>query len=351
MSERKKHSGKSRALSPHEVFVRRTCCKPATVASPGNSHVFRFPAIVLALVLLVACGGSRGGIGTELQPLPTGIDVESARMAVGGSLPPDMATTEIETVLQSRAMKADTLLFSDIIYVSETRVNGDVSCMDVTCTGSVDNDVIRFSLDDFDGNLGVNSEILDADNRNLAGYNKEYRLVMTDRGVTLGQGRSAGRIDDARFQFQSYGGWLDNNVFAVQYETATDGTDTLTWHTSYSFGKESGSNPTGSVAVMIWEGVMAGMNTETGHFVHGDAGIVYVLNPNVLDIVLNNIKNLNDGSSVSPLNFRATPTEGNFESAADDIKGSFYGTNHEEVGGVFNKDNIIGAFGATRAIR
>ena len=42
------------------------------------------------------------------------------------------------------------------------------------------------------------------------------------------------------------------------------------------------------------------------------------------------------------------PTNGKFESANGDIKGGFYGTNHGEVGGVFNRDGIIGAFGASR---
>ena len=48
--------------------------------------------------------------------------------------------------------------------------------------------------------------------------------------------------------------------------------------------------------------------------------------------------------------------EGKFDTHAE-IKGSFYGGNHEEVGGVFhtgnsegatNPDGITGAFGATR---
>ena len=34
--------------------------------------------------------------------------------------------------------------------------------------------------------------------------------------------------------------------------------------------------------------------------------------------------------------------------AASDIKATFYGPNHEEVGGVFERDNIVGAFGAKR---
>ena len=32
-----------------------------------------------------------------------------------------------------------------------------------------------------------------------------------------------------------------------------------------------------------------------------------------------------------------------------EIKGHFFGPDHEEVGGVFDRDNIAGAFGGTRA--
>ena len=48
---------------------------------------------------------------------------------------------------------------------------------------------------------------------------------------------------------------------------------------------------------------MVGMNIKTGHFVHGDARIVYSLGPNALYIAFKNIKGLNDGGNVSNLNF------------------------------------------------
>ena len=35
-------------------------------------------------------------------------------------------------------------------------------------------------------------------------------------------------------------------------------------------------------------------------------------------------------------------------SDGDKIEGTFYGPNHEEVGGVFERNNIVGAFGAKR---
>ena len=35
-------------------------------------------------------------------------------------------------------------------------------------------------------------------------------------------------------------------------------------------------------------------------------------------------------------------------SQGDSIQGRFYGPNHEEVGGIFERDHIIGAFGGGR---
>ena len=36
------------------------------------------------------------------------------------------------------------------------------------------------------------------------------------------------------------------------------------------------------------------------------------------------------------------------EFGSDTIQGVFYGPNHEEVGGVFRRDGLLGAFGGTR---
>ena len=43
-------------------------------------------------------------------------------------------------------------------------------------------------------------------------------------------------------------------------------------------------------------------------------------------------------------------TDGGFETGAagDSISGRFYGPDHEEVGGVFERNRIVGAFGAAR---
>lgn len=316
-------------------------------------NIFRITVTILPMTLLLACGGgssSAGGVITP-EPLPS-LPVTNTQQAitlVGGSeVTSTMTSVEIEEELRTRANAADRLT-TDITDLSGVR---EVTCTGVICIGTItdgtDTYEVQYSLNDFGDTPEVNGE-------DLVGYNERYSLVMIDGGVTLWQGLAAGRLRGVSFQFQGYGGWLDNSVFAIRSETATDGTDTLTWLTSHSFGDNSGSNPTGG-SVLQWTGVMVGANAETGHVIHGDATIEYATSTaSVLNnITFSNVKNLDSRGDVTfdgvnRLQFQNIPlNNGVFESASGDIKGSFYGDNHEEVGGIFDNNSIIGAFGATR---
>ena len=46
--------------------------------------------------------------------------------------------------------------------------------------------------------------------------------------------------------------------------------------------------------------------------------------------------------------FSSTSNQDNDGAFNANINGVFYGTGHREVGGTFNRDGIIGAFGGTR---
>lgn len=74
-------------------------------------------------------------------------------------------------------------------------------------------------------------------------------------------------------------------------------------------------------------------------------------NPNI-DVEFTDIRNLNDGSdTIANLSWIDVPlTAGTFERRLSNnyIEGAFYGTGHEEVGGVFTRNDMVGAFGATR---
>ena len=327
--------------------------------------VFRLIATTLPMTLLVACGGGGGGGSTAMTGAPTATppstvtheilpdaliaDAGAARMHVGGlEAVPDMDSEQIKQTLRSMASASGSeLIFSDIIEtLSATPTSSTVTCSanNRSCSGALsDGTTIGFSLDNLGGAPEVNSD-------ELMGFNDAYSLVMTDGGVTLAQARAAGRLNGIRFEFQSYGGWLANTVFAVRSETAdSSGSSDISYLTAYSFGDASGSNPTASAT---WHGIMVGSDKQTGATIHADALVTWESsNPTVVDSIgFENIRNIDTGrgiAGVSTIDWFSIPiTDGIFEN--NEVKGSFYGDSHEEVGGVFDRGNLFGAFGADK---
>lgn len=339
-------------------------------------NILRLTTITLSLILLVACGGGGGGGGAggvggggaggitpppppALEDLP-GLLIENpeqARSRIAGSSPPNV-TGDIKTGLVEEAGVADILLFSDLVNVSVSPAGTiDVTCIDRVCTTeNVSSDPssgrFEFSLDSF----GAVPQVAE---QNLIGFNEEYSAVMNDEGVRLVQEIAAGRTvnNGVTREFQSYGGWLDNSVFAIQIERATnDEGNTITLLASYSFGEvndeQNSRNPTS--APLIWNGVMVGVTKDADpNVIQGEAmiGIDDLASPSV-DIEFTDVVNLFDPTSnVDDMNWTWTDltlTEGAFEHTDGSIEGMFYGTTHDEVGGVFDRHEIVGAFGATR---
>lgn len=349
-------------------------------------NVSRLTAIAFSLILLSACGGGGGGGGsggagagigggagggggvqpepTEDLPAPLVSNATSARNLVSGQAPEERTSDDIENELESRASGAEPL-FNDIVNLStSTERSHEVKCDDTgicmaNITSGANPAIIRFPLGDF-------SNVPQFRDLSLTRYRQEYRPVMTHMGVELVQAQAAGLSSGGStpFRFQSYGGWLKNSVFAVQTLTLGHTGNESVLLTSYSFGDTSGRNPAGA-GELQWNGVVVGRDKGTDDVIHGVVEVVYNLNtPNLLDsVVFRDVKNLtnqdDNGSNVTfgnnnktNLSFPMIPlTNGSFESTDStdgDIKGAFYGENHEEVGGIFDGHNIIGAFGATK---
>ena len=148
---------------------------------------------------------------------------------------------------------------------------------------------------------------------------------------------------------------MENNVFAVLGNLFTEGDleDGGTLE-SFSIGNATGTNPkTGSGT---WTGSMVGVdvsNSSTrGNEIQGDARITIddFLTPAV-DVLFSNVFDLWDDTSRNDMRWRnLSLTNGSFGSGSggNKINGKFYGPNHEEVGGVFERNRIVGAFGAKR---
>lgn len=143
------------------------------------------------------------------------------------------------------------------------------------------------------------------------------------------------RGDDANV----YAHWLDDSVFAMVDDIVT-----------VSFGGSPGTNPT-EIGGGVWQGTMVGTDSRTGERINGDAEIEIddFAHPDV-DVALTGIADTR-GRGRSDLSWEDIPLiQGAFQerSATGSIEGQFYGTNHGEAGGVFERDRLIGAFGASR---
>ena len=153
-----------------------------------------------------------------------------------------------------------------------------------------------------------------------------------------------------------YGGWLEHSFFIVESAVGTGGIlDGAVLGYSYSVGDATGTNPDISGGAS-WTGVMVGMSVTgtaaRGNPVQGDADIsIDLSNPATVGVSFTNIHDLKNESVLQPMNWSGIPmTDGGFRTGSDgnSVDGRFYGPNHEEVGGVFERDMVIGAFGGDR---
>ena len=316
-------------------------------------NLLRITTITLSLMLLVACGGGGGGgatptaggggAGPQLQPLPSRLvaNTDQTRNRVGGTAPPSLSSAEVGQMIRSIAEGADTLLYG----IDEA---APVTCNGTSCTYTLDDGAER------EPSTSVYSAQTIVEGEGVIGYNENNEAVMTDRGVTIVQRRVAGRFNTdedgvASFTYQMYGGWNNDSHFGIEQIIRTGGSDTGTDIRTYSFGDASGSNPT-TGTLINYTGVMIGTDTRTSQVVHGDAVIQFVVSNSAFleTVTFQNIVNLSNGAGVNIINFNNIPlaADGTFESDNGDIKGTFYGTGHEGIGGIFDKDNILGAFGA-----
>ena len=173
--------------------------------------------------------------------------------------------------------------------------------------------------------------------------------VETDHGITLTvEGSWTG--DD----LTSFGAWMEHSVFGVQTERAMEQGVSVSALSALSAGDLTGSRPAGSAT---WRGFMVGTPV-TGDYrgdrLQGGAALNYDLSANALDVAFSGIKNTDTGAAhtTETVMFQdvSIAPAGTFESGLEgnQIQGGFYGPGHAEAAGVFEKANIVGAFGARR---
>ncbi|MYE59599.1 MAG: hypothetical protein F4X35_08580 [Alphaproteobacteria bacterium] len=213
----------------------------------------------------------------------------------------------------------------------------------------------------------------DGDHRpDLSGFDRlEPRrgIALARKAATRGEGRRS-------VLHRAYGAWMDHGFFLVETFAGREEFDSrysVTW-----FGDASHAGPIAAPGgSATWSGVMSGVKAAAPGgsfaFVHGDAAVtVSGLGAGTevsVDVAFTDIVNEDSGARVGDMVWRGLPLQGRAFGTEDvrfndgdgyfrdagfgaeaqgSIYGRLYGPAHGEVGGMFHRDGIAGAFAGKR---
>ncbi len=185
----------------------------------------------------------------------------------------------------------------------------------------------------------------------FSGFGNEALETFDTELAVLAQ--NASDSPDAEFALE--GGDLPGGRFGVlRLSVSGPGGDALPSTVGFAYGVAMTVNPTGGGA--RWTGTMSGFDitdTETGgNKVQGVADLVVQdFSVPEIDVSFTGIRDLDLDAPLTDMSWDAIALrDGAFRSAQPDnvIDGRIYGADHTHVGGVFERDGIVGAFGAER---
>lgn len=195
----------------------------------------------------------------------------------------------------------------------------------------------------------------DIRNARFSGRGIQWTPLGERGGIVLFKRESRGTQHGTSYDWEGWGGWTSDSVFFAQWREGVSGRYAGWGGTgSYSAGRASVGNP---VAVSArWSGFMAGIDvgpaSTRGNPILGRADIRFEnrVRPTV-DVAFTDVYDIRTLGQRADMSWNGLPvSNGSFHAGADSnsIQGRFYGTRHQEVGGVFERNQISGAFGATR---
>ncbi len=294
-------------------------------------------------------GGDSGPAPDDLSNIAWAIDAAAARQAVAGSEASTVTPAQASQALVAIESNLDTSSVSDVLAYQGT---GSLIRVTNTCSGLN----CTFTLPD------GTSETIDLGEDSSDTGTTEFQMVMTHNDVPMVQQRrrdGAGTAD--QFELLSYGGWLTHSAFEVGVSSSPSfASPEVSLAISASYGDNTGTNPSGSAGMTAtWTGVIAGVDMSAANrenVIHGEVTATVDFVNSGMDLTFSNLVDLNDASRNSALNGMdwtwdgLSLTDGTFQSGSstNQVQGQFYGPNHEEVGGTFERNQIIGAFGAAR---
>jgi len=177
------------------------------------------------------------------------------------------------------------------------------------------------------------------------------RAVLTKNDITLLEGRGGTGGEDYRI----YGAWMEHGAFGVQTNISGEvGGVAYTGRIATVTGDLTGTRPEANAT---WRGVMVGTPTRgfrRDNILQGDAELTFDAADNQIDATFDNIVDLDRRvpHSVREIRFENVPVDvdGTYqaEKIGERIDGVFGGPEHAETAGVFEKADIVGAYGAKK---
>ena len=281
--------------------------------------------------VLSACGGGGGAGGPLVYPSRYPITYNTM-------------VSEVSAILRS----SDSLLVTDVLRAHPSLPQGariQTFCGSGLCQAYYSRyRLVDISLFDFE----------------LSDPTDDHRFFTSIGSIKMVDVRGKNEEAGVATDFKNLGGWLEYSTFAVEVNSIVSGVfrgvdlrGTI-FGLAYSLGDATGTTPAFGNAT--WTGTMVGGDTSStanrGKRIQGDATLTFDLSQRDLDVAFTNIRDIDAGRQHRNIAWQNIPvTSGSFASDisfGNSIDGRFYGPNHEEVGGVFERNQIAGAFGAKR---
>lgn len=255
----------------------------------------------LAALTLAACGGGGGG---------SSIDNDA-----------QVPTSDIDPNL---AYVGDVL-----IYAGGQRFVADVTCNGFDCQISLAGETESFSIYDFDPT--------------------GPEVALGNRTTFNGVNMARATADDDTGSYDFYAGWAEHSAFFAATATTVDDGITIDLVMPFSMGNGTETAPTAGSAT--WNGAMLGTRyaaTYLGRDVIGEAQLTMDFTRMSVDVSFTEIQERGTNTALPDMSWDNLSVDRSGEFHGTGLDGTFYGPNHEEAGGIFDRNSIIGAFGAVR---
>ena len=236
----------------------------------------------------------------------------------------------------------NTLLVSDILIFDRIQGDGRIrsSCAGDRCTLRVGAATTTFSI----------SDVAD-----VPPFAPTVDTLGAINGLTLTRTADVLEIEDVgATSAVAYGAWMEAGSFAVIYAPFDEGPYRgVTMTFGATDGYSTDTDPVSGAAT--WNGAMVGNVFGTPSIVGGEATLTMDFGSRDMDVLFSDIRYIQYPSG-TPVD-RYVPSRemawsdlpvGSGGFRGQGIEGRFYGAEHEAVGGVFERQGLVGAFGAKR---